>query len=716
MRAGKQYRGMILRRAMALVLVAGTPFARADEIEEIVVTAQLREAPLSRVAASVSVMGAEQIRARQARHLDGLLDAAPNVNFSQGASRGRFVQIRGIGERSQFVDPVDPSVGLYIDGIDFSGLGNAATLLDTAQVEILRGPQGTGFGASAMAGLVNIRSPDPPQTPLLRLEAAGEDYGGRTLGLTAGGPLSRALAARIAIGQTRSDGYMKNDFLGRDDTNGIDERSARARLAWTPREDLSLGLSLLHVDADNGYDAFSLDNTRRTLSDEPGKDRQRSSALALDLEWTALEQAALRLQATRSASNLDYGYDEDWSFPGLCTGAPCEGWEYASTDRYLRDVDGASLDLRALSTADGRISWVAGLYHWQRDTALERRFFDFAAAYPPPRARFDSDYAARRDAGYGELGFSATPALQLRAGLRVERFRADYDDSLGVRAEPDDTLWGGQIAAEYALGDSGFLYVLASRGFKAGGVNGEAIGKARQAALSPTIIDFLESRSEFASETLRNVELGWKHRFAEERAWLNLALFGMSREDVQLKAWYNEGPQFVGYTDNAASGENRGAELELGWEAADALSFGFAAGLLDTRVDGFVANDPDAGFVDQSGRAQSQAPRWQFHAFAEWRFAPRWFARLEWEGKAAYYLSDSDRQRSDARRLLHLSAGWRGERLAVSAWLRNALDEDYAVHGFYFGNDPRTFYANTAYYQYGPPRVAGLGIDYRLGE
>ncbi len=143
----------------------GAPHAVAaaapERLEEIVVTARLLPKPVDTVPASVSVLPAALIRDRQANHFEELLNAAPNVNYSSGASRGRFVQIRGIGERSQFVDPVDPSVGLYIDGIDFSGLGNAGTLFDVEQVEVLRGPQGTAFGASAMAGLVNIRSAAP---------------------------------------------------------------------------------------------------------------------------------------------------------------------------------------------------------------------------------------------------------------------------------------------------------------------------------------------------------------------------------------------------------------------------------------------------------------------------------------------------------------------------------------------------------------------------
>jgi outer membrane receptor protein involved in Fe transport len=644
-----------------------------------------------------------------------MLDAAPNVNFSQGASRGRFVQLRGIGERSQFVDPVDPSVGLYIDGIDFSGMGNAGTLFDAAQVEILRGPQGTAFGASALAGLVNIRSTDPATDPGVRLRLGASEYGGSTLGLSAGGPLAAGLAGRLALERYRSDGYVRNTYLGRDNTNAIDEGTVRARLAWEPDEDLSFGLTALRVDADNGYDAFSLDNTRHTLSDEPGKDAQTSNALALDAAWRGMDAADLRLLATWSKSDLDYGYDEDWSYPGICTGLPCEGYEYKSTDRYIREVDARSIDLRALSRGDGRLGWVAGLYAWRRDTTLERRFFDFAAGYPPPAARFDSDYSASRDAAYGELSFAASDRLTLVAGLRAEKFSADYDDSLNVASTPDDTLLGGQVSAQYALNDAAMVYAQVSRGFKAGGVNGEAIGKARQAALSPSIISFLEDRREFSSEVLWNYEIGWKARFADDRARIALSLFAMEREDVQLKAWYNEGPQFVGYTDNAASGENRGLELEFAWQPVDALSLDGALGLLDTEIDGFVANDPDLGFVDKSGRDQAQAPNWQFHVAGEWRFAPHFYARVEWEGKDAYYFSDSDNQRSDAYTLLHLSAGYRGKALDVSAWLRNALDQTYATHGFYFGNDPRKFYVNEPYYQFGAPRVAGISIDYHFG-
>ena len=87
-------------------------------IEEVVVTASFRDEALAVAPMSVSVVSGEAILKRGAQHLEQLLNMTPNVNYAAGASRGRFLQVRGVGERSQFKDPLDPSVGLVVDGID----------------------------------------------------------------------------------------------------------------------------------------------------------------------------------------------------------------------------------------------------------------------------------------------------------------------------------------------------------------------------------------------------------------------------------------------------------------------------------------------------------------------------------------------------------------------------------------------------------------------
>ena len=266
---------------------ASSVMAAAPEatIDEIIVSAHFRDGTVLESAASVTVLDAEVIRERQARHLEQLLNLAPNVNFSSGASRGRFIQIRGIGERSQFIEPLNPSVGILIDGVDFTGIAGAATTLDIQQVEILRGPQGTLHGANALAGLINLQSVQPGETNSGNLSVAIGDYNSQTLSGSLGGPIADNLGYRVAVQQHSSDGYIDNVFLNRDDTNNIDELSLRTTLAWQPSDQASLKLSVFHVNADNGYDAFSLDNSRKTLSDNPGHDRHEATAIAVHSSW-----------------------------------------------------------------------------------------------------------------------------------------------------------------------------------------------------------------------------------------------------------------------------------------------------------------------------------------------------------------------------------------------------------------------------------------------
>jgi outer membrane receptor protein involved in Fe transport len=278
-------------------------------------------------------------------------------------------------------------------------------------------------------------------------------------------------------------------------------------------------------------------------------------------------------------------------------------------------------------------------------------------------------------------------------------------------------MWGGDLSLDYAVTDASAVYALIARGYKAGGVNGEALGKASGAGLDGSVVDFLESRLEYDSETLINYELGYRARYAEGRLMVRAAVFWMDRDHVQLKSWYNEGPAFVGYTDNAASGQNSGLELETQWQATDWLLLSGTLGLLDTEIDGFAAFDvdnPDAGPIDRSGRDQAHAPNWQFSSEAEFRLPWNLFLRVEYEGRDGFFYSDSHDARSDSYRLLNLSGGVRGEHVELTVWVRNVTDEDYTVRGFYFGNDPRDYYANKAYVQFGEPRVAGVTARYRF--
>lgn len=689
--------------------------AKQPVLQEIVVTATFRHLDLHRVPASLTVVNQATIAARSAGHVEDILNTAPNVNFASGASRGRYIQIRGIGERSQFVDPINPSVGMVIDDIDVSGIGNAGTLFDVRQVEILRGPQGTRFGANALAGMVNIHTNEPTEHFESAIESGYGNYHTWSTGGVVSGPLTDTLLGRLAVQQQNSDGYIDNDFLGRDDTNNRDEMTARGKIRWLAGDDVTVDVTGLYLDIDNGYDAFSLDNTRHTLSDQPGHDRQETSAIAVSTTWTGSDAFTVQAITSWSDSNLAYGYDEDWSFNGLCTGTPCEGWEYSSTDDYLRDREAGRIELRLTSTESGRLAghtdWVAGIYLEQRDEALQRQFFDWLLYVPD--AQFTSDYDTENTAFYGQLATHVNDRLTITLGARWERFEADYRDSNGVAATPDEDLWGGQLSVEYNLDNQTMIYGLISRGYKAGGVNGAAVGRAETSGFSPSVVAFLRDRLEFNTETLLNWELGLKGRYLDDTLQLRLSAFYMDRDDIQLKGWYNEGPLFVGYTDNAANGKNLGLELETLWQFSERVQLFANIGWLDTEIDNFIVNVNDT-LVDKSGRDQAHAPNYQFNIGGRYDFGDGLYARLEVDGKDKFYFSDSHDQQSDSYELVNASFGYQGQHWDLTLWGRNLTDEDYATRGFYFGNDPRKFYVNEEYVQYGEPRVFGATAKYRF--
>ncbi|MFT4768819.1 MAG: iron complex outermembrane receptor protein [Glaciecola sp.] len=682
------------------------PTETAPALEEIIVSAEFRDTPWLSQPSSSSIMDASQIQERTAIHLENLLQLAPNVNLAGGSSRARFYQIRGVGERSQFVDPLNPSVGLLIDGIDFSGLGSGASLFDIEQVEILRGPQGTLHGANALAGLINMRSAAPESEFAARLQTTIGDYGRRELGVSVTGPLAGdTLLFRVAAFQHRSDGFMDNSFLNRSDNNERDETVLRGRLRWLPSARQSIDITLAHIDMDNGYDAFSLDNTRTTLSDMPGNDRQQSDTAGIHYRWEG-DQILTEVMASAATSDTDYSFDEDWSFVGI---AP--DLEYSSFDRYLRNRDSYSAQLRLSSiepliTSVGAIDWTAGIYALQDDESLRREYTFLSED-------FRSQFKAETVAAYGQLDLALTQNWTLSTGIRLANRSMQYDDSNAISSEPDNNLWGGKIALKYATDELGMLYAAVSRGYRAGGVNA---GILAFPADDSDASDTLASLRFFDEELLYNLEIGHKGQFLDGRLQSAVALFYMDRSDQQVRGSIvipreDGSTAFVDYTDNAAAGYNLGLEWELRAAASDTLEVYFNTGLLRAQFDEYI----NADGRDLEGREQAHAPSYQFAAGLNWRPSKNWQADLQWEGRDTFYFSDRHDEQSGAYTLLHLRVAYQRENWELAFWGRNLLDEDYFTRGFgSFGNDPRKGYVTEAYRQFADPRQLGLSLELRL--
>jgi|TARA_Y100000310_G_scaffold298002_1_gene331513 outer membrane receptor protein involved in Fe transport len=694
-----------------LATIAYVPLTYAatnDPIPEIIVTGDFRDADMMDSTDSVTVVDEIVLKERSAQHLESVLNVSPNVNYASGASRARFIQVRGIGDLEQFVDPKHfPSVGISVDEINLGGTANAGMLFDAQQVEIIRGPQGTRFGTSALAGMVNIISNQPTDEFEHYIRTGVGNYNAWHLGGVVSGPLTDYTKARLAIQQNKGDGYIDNTFLGRDDTNGYDELSVRAKLRFDPTANSTYELMAFHFNGENGYDAFSLSNDRNTLSDQPGHDNQDTDALAAKGEWHMDSDTSIQAVATWLQSDLEYGYDEDWTFVGICDGTLCDPvWDfYSNTDNYKRDRDEVSLDVRILGDSAARtLRYVVGAYLQQRDEDLHREYY----------GDFFSGYETDRRAIYGQLEASLSDQWTLLAGARLERFDDDYSDTFGFSSDSDDSLWSGELTLSYETNLGTLLYATLSRGNKAGAINTQA--SANLAFMQPMFQTFMQGKLRVDTEVLISTEVGIKGHFMDDDLRFRAAVFSIDRDDAQLESWMWDGVNFlwIGFLDNV-DGSNYGLEVEADYRVSDRLTLFASAGWLNTDVDAITTFDLDlSDFVTHRNTDQAKSPAWQFNGGFNLDITDKLRLRLELEGKddSRYgYYHDLE---IDSYTLVNASLSYQIGNVDLQLWGRNLTDDDYAVHGLYFGNDPRKGWINENYLQLGEPLVVGLTADFHF--
>lgn len=680
---------VIVFSAIILANSSLTAQSNTATINEIIVTADYRKSNALDISSSISVVGSEIIEKKNAHHLEEILLNAPNVNSSSGSSRARFYQIRGIGERGQFSEPLNSSVGVIIDGIDFSGIGTTALLYDVEQVEILLGPQGTRYGSNALAGLINIASKSPSSSATYGLQLENANYDSKGLSGYLSGPISEKLRYRFSAQNHSTDGFNNNQFL-RKNTSFRDERIMRGQLEWSPSEHTQIDVISSFINVDNGYDAFSLDNTRDTLSDSPGADRQKSKTVSANLSLTQFEKFSVETLLGYANSKIDYGYDEDWVFDGF------HPWEYSSTDQYLRKKETKSGEIRFVSTDSGLIfsdttDWVFGVYVLQQQSHLQRNY-----TFLPEN--FYSKYRTNRSSAYAELNSQLGENWNLTLGVRAEHFNAAYNDSNEIDFAPNKNLFGGKAALTYTTGQDNILYASVSQGYKTGGFNTDGT------------LD--KEFREFDAEELLNYELGFKGSLYNEKIRTQVTLFFMDRDDVQISSSLVQtrsdgSSEFIEYIGNAASGSNYGLEVSGEFNATERVMLYSSAGILKTKYKTFI----NSAGENLNGRQQAHAPNYQYTLgiSAKLNSALEFDANLQ--GRDRFYFSDSHSGQSEKYNLLNASVRYSRKDWRLTVWGRNINNQDYLVRGFFFGNDPRDNYNPKSYTQLGEPARYGITLN-----
>jgi iron complex outermembrane recepter protein len=684
---------------VTLAAAAGDDETNLDQanLDQVVVTAELRDRELRNLPASATVLDSHTLEMAGVQHFQDVLGLVPNLNWAAGTSRPRFFQLRGIGELEQWQGAPNPSVGFLIDGIDFSGVGMPATLSDVERIEVLRGPQGTAYGANALAGLISVSTRAPRREPDASVNMLYGDFGSYGANGALGGPIGEGEAAwRFSAGKYRSDGFRRDTWLHRDDTNGFDESSARLRVTAQPLDALRVNLTAMWVDLDNGYDAFSIDNSRISLADKPGQDAQRATAGAVRLDYGGASAFDVISRTGFGSSKSAYSFDGDWGND--------ESWgiysPYDYFERFDRDRRTFSEDLRLVSRASvdrgADFAWLTGVYLLRTDEEVRQYDVWRDLFLGDGESQLDSDYRATNLAGYGQVDWRLAAATVLTVGVRVENRSADYQDSDGAAFSPDETMFGGSISLRREFGERLSGYATFARGYKAGGFN---IGA-----------DVPPAQRSFVAETLHNFELGLRASSADGSVAGDVALFYMRRNDQQVPTGeqLEQGNplSFVLYTDNAARGENFGLEGTLRWQPIPELLVDARGAILESRYIDYTFGDRDL-----DGREQAHAPQYQFDLGLEYRHARGLYARVDFAGLDDFYFDASHDQRAPSRVLTHLKAGYSGDRWRAEVWVRNLFDRYYSQRGFEFALEPPDYPAKR-YVQAGDPRHVGVTVSY----
>lgn len=688
--------------AGAGALAAETP--PPTELGEIVITATLRPTAAASLPASVTVLDAATARAAGVQHFGDLLGQVPNLIAAGGTSRPRYFQLRGIGEQEQYQGAPNPSVGFLIDGMDFSGVGMPALLFDLERVEVLRGPQSAIHGANALAGLISVTSHEATDEVFnARAELTIGEFRDRAAAVALGGDGWRVAAQRSSGG-----GFRRNAFLGRDDTNGFDERLVRGKWHHEFGSAVTADATLLHADLDNGYDAWSIDGSRDTQTDAPGRDAQRANGAALRVHWLVNDRLSLQSLSSVADSRSVFSFDGDWGNNAFWARQPacrpdpaaCVPYDFTSrTDRWRRTV---SQDLRLLLPHT-----LVGVYALRLTEDNEQLDRYNGAVY----RQLGSAYAATNVALYGGWTQALAARWTLDGEARAEQRRADYRDSDRSAFAPTDRMLGGKLSLGYAAHSGANYYLALARGYKAGGFN---IGSSVPA-----------NRRQFRPEYLWSLEAGGKGRSAGGALRWQAALFYMRRLDQQVSTSEQSDPgdplSYAFYTDNAARGENLGLESSLQWQAHAHWRFDASLALLRARyldfnyrvVDYDAQGNARIVLRDLAGRQQEYAPAQQLALSASYAPGSGWFARLDVARQSAYYFSASHDQQARAATLVNARAGYRRGAWEFSLWARNLFSAAHDAHGFYFGNEPPAF-PNRLYRSPGEPRRLGLTLRYSL--
>lgn len=621
--------GSVIALAFAAPALADGQAPSEHAVDEIVVTAQKREQRLQDVPISISVVQGDALVETGARQLLDIAPYIPGFQVDNGGSPGRSVMaLRGIVPIG-----ASASVGIQLDDAPVGSStayarAGAFTLdllpYDVQRIEVLRGPQGTLYGASSIGGLVKYVTVAPSLTETsVRAGAevfsikdgSGLGHGGHAMFNT---PLvSDQLGMTASFAYRRTPGWVDNVESGQRDQNDYDQFGGRLSLLWQPGERLSARVSGIwqEIDTDGtGQVVEDLDGQRIgdgrsgfNLLDERFKNSFSYYSAHLDYDLGATTLSSI---TTYSRSDLVEVVDASRIFGSLfplLTGGAIEAGLTPFDSRV--DLGKVTQELRLASQGDGRLQWLLGAFftrEWSDHEQLVNSFDMSGTPIPPldPLATVSLPSRYREYAGFGNASYQFTERFDLGFGMRWarndQRFRQVSAGAIVPLADDpgksSESVFTYSLSPQYRLTDDSMLYARIATGYRPGGPNVTVPG------VPPT----------FESDTLTSYEVGIKAAVLDRSLLLDVAVFHMDWEDIQVGISFGG----VGGIGNGPAARSQGVEATFAWLPLEGLTLELTGAYTDAEL------TEDAPSIDGlDGDRLSRMPRWSGAFQASYGFA-----------------------------------------------------------------------------------------------
>jgi outer membrane receptor protein involved in Fe transport len=672
--------------ASALALAAASPAfaaegAAADQgtatVEELVVTAEKREMLIQDVPAGISALSGQKLENLGITRLTDISAYIPGFNITDGGSPGQTsIVLRGIA-------PVGPGavVGSYIDDtpIGSSTAYARATIFaldlmpyDLERFEVLRGPQGTLYGAGAMGGLTKyvLRKADPTKTDV---RLGGEtswtqDASSPNAGLRGSiniPVIADKLAIRASAFNNYESGYIDNViFTGphagvEEDTNNIHQYGGRVALNWRPVDNVSVSLqALLQRTKSDDNNMVTLGNVTSHLDSGGGLlfeadpifgDLVQSHAFlqpftkdlyyyAGTIDWDAgpvqvISATSWQRAQTHQVQDATETYGAYTQLFGLAPGV-------GVFDLNLK-LDKFTQEFRIVSPSGKRIEWIAGAFYTHETSTNEQLASvfdgnyqeiggDFAPFFTPFFAYANLPTTYNEYAAFGDLTFNITEQFDITGGIRYAKNDQDFAQisdglilggftSIEGHSSEDVVTW--MVNARYRFTPDTMIYGRVATGYRPGGPN----------VVLPGVADV---PPQFDSDTLISYEVGVKGAFWDKRLLLNLTAFDIEWSGIQLGIL--NPARTASYIGNAGDAFSRGFELEGVLTPTEGLRIGFNAAYTKAELTSSVPGAPP--FI--LGYQLPEVPEWTIGATADydWNIAPDWKANV---GASFQYSSEA---------------------------------------------------------------------------